>query len=201
MGYILRLRGTLVEKQTSCILIDCGGVGYGVTVPLSTFDRLPASGEEVKLFIHHLIREDDELLFGFATERERYFFQTLLTISGIGPKLALAVLSGLTPRELAAAIAESDVRRLSSISGVGKKTAERIIVELKDKVDPLEGVLPGSSSVSPGSDAPPETLRDAILSLIALGNKPEDARVMVQAAYAKAPGATVQELIRMALRK
>lgn len=201
MGYIFQLRGKLVEKKTSCILIDCGGVGYGVTVPLSTYDRLPASGEEVTLCIHHHIREDDELLFGFGTDRERYFFQTLLTISGIGPKLALAVLSGLTPRELAAAIADNDVRRLSSISGVGKKTAERIIVELKDKVDPLEAVLPGTSGPAGNEEAPPETLRDAILSLIALGNKPDDARVMVQTAYTKAPNATVQELIRMALRK
>lgn len=201
MGYIFRLRGKLIDKKTSCILIDCGGVGYGVTVPLSTYDRLPATGAEVELCIHHHIREDDELLFGFGTDRERHFFQTLLAISGIGPKLALAVLSGLTPRELTAAIADGDVRRLSSISGVGKKTAERIIMELKDKIDPLEGVLPGASGSAAGTDAPPETLRDAILSLIALGNKPEEARAMVQAAYAKTPDATVQELIRLALRK
>ena len=196
MGYITQLRGTLAEKAPAGIVIDCGGVGYGVTVPLSTFDRLPATGEAVTLKIYHQIREDDEALFGFATARERQFFQSLLGITGIGPKLALAVLSGLTPRELAAAIAEGDVRRLSSISGVGKKTAERIIVELKDKVDPLEA-LAGRGG---GGGARP-ALRDPILSLVALGNKAEDARAMAQAAYEKDPKASVQDLIRLALRK
>ncbi len=199
MGYITQLRGQLVEKAPSGIIIDCGGVGYGLTVPLSTFDRLPATGDTVKLFTYHLVREDDELLFGFASDRERRFFQTLLSISGIGPKLALAILSGLTPGELSTAIAEGDVRRLSSISGVGKKTAERIIVELKDKIDPLEAIA--LRNKENGRDEVPTTLRDAILSLIALGNKAEDARTMAQAAYESNPQASVQELIRLSLRK
>lgn len=197
MGYITRLKGELAEKTPAGIVVDCGGVGYGVTVPLSTFDRLPATGEQVCLNIHHLIREDDEALFGFATARERRFFQALLGITGIGPKLALAVLSGLTPRELAAAIAEGDVRRLSSISGVGKKTAERIVMELKDKVDPVEALAGKDAEAEAAAPA----LRDAILSLVALGNKPDEARAMAQAAFEKNPKATVQELIRLALRK
>ena len=199
MPYIRQLRGILAEKTPAGLLIDCGGVGYGVTVPLSTFDRLPAVGEEVTLRIAHVIREDDQLLFGFATERERAFFGTLLGISGIGPKLALAVLSGLTLGELATAITEGDVRRLSSISGIGKKTAERIIVELKDKVDPLEAIALKSDAANAEATAP--ALRDAILSLVALGNRPEEARAMAQAAYEANPKATVQELIRLALRK
>ncbi len=199
MAYIVRLKGELVEKNPASVTVDCAGVGYSVAVPLSTFDRLPALGEVATLFIHHVVREDDELLFGFHTDRERSFFKTLLSISGIGPKLALGVLSGLTPGELATAIAEGDVRRLSSISGVGKKTAERIIVELKDKVDPLEAVaLRGKESAD---DPTPAVLRDAILSLVALGNKPDEARTLVQTAYEKNPKATVQDLIRMALRK
>lgn len=199
MGYICHLRGTVLEKTPAGIVLECGGVGYALTVPLSTFDRLPATGQEASLEIHHLVREDDQLLFGFASERERTFFRALLGITGIGPKLALAVLSGLTPGELAAAIAEGDVRRLSSISGVGKKTAERIIVELKDKIDPLEAIaLRGKER---GEAEAPPALRDAILSLVALGNKPDDARAMVQAAFEKSPKATVQELIRLALRK
>lgn len=199
MGYICHLRGTVLEKTPAGIVLECGGVGYALTVPLSTFDRLPATGQEASLEIHHLVREDDQLLFGFASERERTFFRALLGITGIGPKLALAVLSGLTPGELAAAIAEGDVRRLSSISGVGKKTAERIIVELKDKIDPLEAMaLRGQER---GEAEAPPALRDAILSLVALGNKPDDARAMVQAAFEKNPKATVQELIRLALRK
>ena len=200
MGYIRQLRGRVLEKAPAGILLECGGVGYGVTVPLSTFDRLPAVGEEAVLRIFHVVREDDQLLFGFASEREREFFQALVSISGIGPKLALAVLSGLTPGELATAIAEGDVRRLSSISGVGKKTAERIVVELKDKVDPLEAMaLKGSERA--GAETAPTALRDAILSLVALGNKPEVARTMAQAAYERNPKASVQELIRLALRK
>ena len=199
MGYICHLRGTVLEKTPAGIVLECGGVGYALTVPLSTFDRLPATGQEASLEIHHLVREDDQLLFGFASERERTFFRALLGITGIGPKLALAVLSGLTPGELAASIAEGDVRRLSSISGVGKKTAERIIVELKDKIDPLEAMaLRGKER---GEAEAPPALRDAILSLVALGNKPDDARAMVQAAFEKNPKATVQELIRLALRK
>ena len=196
MGLIARLRGTLAEKTPSGLVVECGGVGYGVTVPLSTFDRLPAEGEEVTLRIFHLVREDDALLFGFGSAQELRFFQALLGISGIGPKLALAVLSGLTARELAAAIAEGDVRRLSSISGVGKKTAERIVMELRDKVDPIEAL-----AAKAGAGEPPQALRDAILSLIALGNRAEDARAMAQAAFEKNPKATVQDLIRLALRK
>lgn len=199
MGYIRHLRGTLLEKTPAGILLECGGVGYGLTVPLSTFDRLPATGEVAALQVVHLVREDDQLLFGFATNRERTFFLSLLGISGIGPKLALAVLSGLTPGELAAAIAEGDVRRLSSISGVGKKTAERIIVELKDKIDPLEAIALRGQEQS-GAEPPP-ALRDAILSLVALGNKPEDARKLAQHAFEQNPKASVQELIRLALRK
>lgn len=199
MAYITHLHGQVIEKLPTGIVLECAGVGYAVAVPLSTFDRIPATGERCKLYTSHIIREDDHLLFGFATAREREFFQTLLTISGIGPKLALNVLSGLTPGELATAIAEGDVKRLSSISGVGKKTAERIIVELKDKVDPLEAIALRRKEA--GQAEAPVALRDAILSLVALGNKPEDAQKMAQAAYESNPKATVQELIRLALRR
>ncbi len=199
MAYITHLHGRLDEKQPTGIVIECAGVGYALTVPLSTFDRLPATGEEVKLYTTHIVREDDELLFGFATTRERQFFQALLTISGIGPKLALNVLSGLTPGELATAIAEGDVKRLSSISGVGKKTAERIIVELKDKIDPIEAISLRHKETD-NAEAP-LALRDAILSLIALGNKAEDAQKMAQAAYESNPKASVQDIIRLALRR
>lgn len=199
MAYIFRLCGEIIEKTPATVVLSCAGVGYGVAVPLSTFDRLPPQGSVATLLIHHVIREDDEQLFGFCSERERDFFKALLAISGIGPKLALSVLSGLTPGELAAAIAEGDVRRLSSISGIGKKTAERIIVELKDKINPLEAVAPRGTNIE--ESGTPPVLRDAILSLVALGNKVEDARKAVQAAYARSPEASVQELIRLALRK
>lgn len=200
MAYITHLHGQVIEKLPTGIVLECAGVGYAVAVPLSTFDRIPATGEMCKLYTSHIIREDDHLLFGFATPREREFFQTLLTISGIGPKLALNVLSGLTPGELATAIAEGDVKRLSSISGVGKKTAERIIVELKDKIDPLEAIAMRSKETGRATAAP-AALRDAILSLVALGNKPEEAQKMAQAAYETNPTASVQDLIRLALRR
>ncbi|MEG1479934.1 MAG: Holliday junction branch migration protein RuvA [Kiritimatiellia bacterium] len=200
MGYIYSLRGLLVEKAPASIVIECGGIGYRLMVPLSTFDYLPATGQSVKLFTAHIIRDDDHLLFGFATYKEREFFDTLLTISGIGPKSALNILSGLPLGDLITAIAEGDVKRISSISGIGKKTAERIIVELKDKVDPLEAIaLKGRSAGA--STGLPGALRDTILSLVALGNKTEDAKVMAQTAYEAKPDASVQELIRLALRK
>ncbi len=198
MGYICSLKGILAEKSPTGLVVECAGVGYGVTAPLSTFDRLPATGQGVSLYIAHIIREDDQLLFGFATAKERELFMKLTTISGIGPKIALNILSALNPGELMAAIAEGDVKRLSSVSGVGKKTAERIIVELKDKIDPLEAVALRQPN---GETTLPQTLRDAILSLVALGNKQEDARNLVQAAYEKHPQASVQDLIRLALRK
>ncbi len=198
MAYIRSLRGQLIEKAPTGILIECAGVGYGVTVPLSTFDRLPGTNSEVALHIAHIIREDDQLLFGFATTKERELFMTLTAITGIGPKLALNILSALTPGELMMAIAEGDIKRLSSVSGVGKKTAERIIIELRDKIDPLEAMALKQPN---GEAALSQNLRDAILSLVALGNKQEDARTLAQAAYEKNPNASVQELIRAALRK
>lgn len=203
MGYIASLRGILKTKNPADIVIECGGVGYAVIVPLSTFDRLPATGSETEILIRHVIREDDQQLFGFATDRERSVFVTLTAVSGIGPKLALNVLSALTPSELVAAVSDGDVKRLSSVSGIGKKTAERIIVELRDRINPLEAVAARGLSVAPGGAAEEAApaMRDAILSLIALGNKPEDARLLVQKAIEANPAASVQELIRAALRK
>lgn len=202
MGYIATLRGILKSKAPADIVVECGGVGYAVTVPLSTFDRLPATGQETELLIRHVIREEDQQLFGFATDRERSVFVTLTAVSGIGPKLALNVLSALTPSELAAAVSGNDIKRLSSISGIGKKTAERIVVELRDKINPLEAAAArGDPLLSGGEEPASAAMRDAILSLVALGNRPEDARLLVQKAYEVNPEATVQELIRAALRK
>lgn len=195
---IVRLRGQLVEKTPTHIVIDVAGVGYGVMISLATYDRLPMHNGEVALHIYHHIREDNQQLFGFSTTKEREMFTSLLTITGVGPKLALNVLSGLTPGELAGAISDGDVKRLSSVNGVGKKTAERIIVELKDKIDPLEAlVLKGKESNDPSLPV----LRDAILSLCALGYARETAKEMAQKVYEASPTITVQELIRLALKK
>src|SRR5947209_12038916 len=127
------LRGTLVEKHPNQVIIETGGVGYDVQIPVSTFSALADSGTEVTLRIHTHVREDALLLFGFATPDEKTIFEKLISISGIGPKLAITVLSGLATSDLVSAIRNSDVQRLVRIPGVGKKTAERIVLELKEK--------------------------------------------------------------------
>lgn len=189
------LHGVLEEKQPTRAVLNVGGVGYEVLIPLSTFDRLPIAGESCRLLTHDHIREDAHQLFGFATESERDAFNMLTAVSGIGPKLALSALSSLSVRELKAAIVTGDTRRLSSISGVGKKTAERMIVELRDKIgagEALEAVA-GVGELSGGS------LRDAMLALTALGYKQEEAARMVKQVAADAADAGVEELVRRAL--
>jgi Holliday junction DNA helicase RuvA len=134
---IAYLNGILEEKSPSMAIVDVAGVGYEVFIPLSTYDRLPATGEKCKLYTHHEVREDAQLLFGFATQEERSTFRLLTGVSGVGPKIALAVLSGTSIGDVQLSIAESNAKRLSSIKGIGKKMAERIVVELKDKVNPI----------------------------------------------------------------
>ncbi|MDE1943583.1 MAG: Holliday junction branch migration protein RuvA [Betaproteobacteria bacterium] len=137
-----RLSGILLQKMPPQILLDVQGVGYEVDVPMSTFYDLPAAGQPVTLFTHLVVREDAHLLFGFLTEGERSLFRQLLRISGVGPRLALAVLSGLSVAELADAVQRQDSARLTRIPGVGKKTAERLLLELKEKLVPQGAVAP-----------------------------------------------------------
>ena len=134
---IAYVRGTLAEKGPDRVVIEAGGVGYELLIPVSTFDRLPREGGDAKLLAWHCVREDDEMLFGFATKEEREMFLKLTQVSGVGPKIALAILSGSSIGELSLAIASGNAKRISSIKGVGKKTAEKICVELKDKVSAL----------------------------------------------------------------
>jgi holliday junction DNA helicase RuvA len=159
---IAQLRGALVEKHPSRLIVEAGGVGYDVQVPLSTFYVLGEPGTPVTLRIHTHVREDVIALYGFATPLEQSLFERLISISGIGPKLALAVLSGIEPAELVKAIRLQDVARLTAIPGIGKKTAERIGLELKDR-------LPASlqaAGAGPGSAAPIDQLRDDLLSAL-----------------------------------
>lgn len=195
------LDGILVEKHPTRAVLNVGGVGYDVLIPLSSYDRLPAPGERCLVLTHDHVREDDHQLFGFATEAERRVFVLLMTVSGIGPKLALSALSGMSARELKAAIVEGDAKRLSSISGIGKKTAERMIVELRDKIGAGEAL----EATAGAPEALPEDLklRDAVLALIALGYKRADAEKMVLD-VAKAPGAgehSVEDIIRKSLAR
>ena len=192
------LAGTLVEKQPTRVVLDVHGVGYEVYIPLSSFDRLPAESLPCRLLTHDHLREDLHNLYGFVTEGERTLFELLLGISGVGPKTALSALSGLSVRDLKAAVVEGDVKRLSSISGVGKKTAERIVVELRHKLsagDALEAVA-GAAEALPGD----LRTRDAMLALIALGYKQADAQQRIRDILPKLkPAATVEDVVRSAL--
>ena len=191
------LHGTLVEKTPSLVILDVHGVGYEVFISLSTYDRLPATGTACRLLTYHHIREDTQILFGFLQAEEKGMFERLIGVNGIGPKLALSVLSGLTVAELSLAIAENNIKRISSVHGVGKKTAERIVVELRDKIDPLESF---AGYTAGGGDPRNAMLRDAVLALGSLGFPQEQARKMVQSALDAAPSITDTEtLLRKAL--
>ena len=131
---IAYIRGVLAEKDPTRVVVEAAGVGYEILVPLSTYEKLPRIGSETKLLAYHCVREDDEILFGFATADEKSLFTKLTSVSGVGPKIALAILSGSSVGEISMAIAGGDVKRLAAIKGVGKKTAEKICVELRDKV-------------------------------------------------------------------
>jgi Holliday junction DNA helicase RuvA len=194
------LEGRLEDKQLARIVLNVGGVGYEVFVPLSSYDRLPAGGERCRILTYHHMTEADQRLFGFCTEEEREMFIRLLTISGIGPRLAISILSGLSVRELKAAIAASDIKRLSSISGIGKKTAERIVVELRDKFNVFTQI---DAFMPDGPEDDGDTrLRDAALALAALGHKSDEAAKMIKGIAGKmTPASTVEDLIRMALTR
>lgn len=194
---IAYLRGVLVEKEITRVVVECHGVGYEAAIPLSTFDRLPAEGAEVKLYTHHEVREDAQLLFGFATKPERDMFRLVTTVSGVGPKLALAVLSGLTVGDLQLAVSQGDAKRLAAVKGIGKKTAARIVVELKDKINPIEALANATAETSREQGA---VLRDAMLALAALGFSEDIARAKVQQVLDGEPGlADVETILKRAL--
>lgn len=192
------LNGILAEKQPTSAVLDVNGVGYAVLIPLSTYDRLPATGESCRLLVYHQFRDDGQTLCGFATAEEKRMFELLIAISGVGPKLALGLLSGLTVVELRAAIAEGDIKRISSVRGVGRKTAERVVVELRDKIDPAEALV--SRAEAKGDKAGAAALRDTVLALAALGFPQDQARKMVEAALgAGVDPADTETLLRRAL--
>ena len=195
------LHGKLVEALPTQVTVGVNGVGYEVLIPLSSFDRLPAIGGEVKLLTHLAIRDDAHVLYGFLTSAERELFRLLInTVSGIGPKTALNVLSGMTPTAFRGAVASGDVRALAKISGVGKKTAERIVVELKDRIGAVGAWE--ASSAQRGLSAADQKVNDAVLALIALGFKQTEAHDSVRATVALlGPQAGVEDLVRTCLKK
>ena len=179
-------------------VVECGGVGYECLIPLSTYDRLPSTGAAVKLLTCHVVREDAQTLYGFSTDDEKKTFELVTSVSGVGPKLALAVLSGMTVGELQLAIAEGNSKRLATVKGIGKRTAERIVVELKDKVNPIEALANGKAAA--GDAARGTVLRDAMLALTALGFSEDTARQQVQRVLEADPSvADTETLIRRAL--
>lgn len=195
---IAYIKGLLVEKFFDRVVVEASGVGYELFIPISTFDKLPHEGDEVKLLAWHCVREDDEILFGFATTAEREMFLKLTQVSGVGPKIALAILSGSSIGELSLAIASGNAKRISAIKGVGKKTAEKICVELKDKVNAIEALVSTSRSSKDDDKAP--MLRDAILALSALGFNEETANKMVTQVIQSNPSvADVETVIKLAL--
>lgn len=195
------LHGKLVESLPTQVTVDVHGVGYEVLIPLSSFDKLPPPGSEVKLLTHLAVREDAHVLYGFMSPAERDLFRLLIhTVSGIGPKIALNVLSGMNVTALRGAVAGGDVKALSQISGVGKKTAERIIVELRDKIG-AAGMWEAASAQRALSSAD-QRLNDAVLALLALGFKQLEAHDAVRAAQAVlGETATVENLVRACLKK
>jgi Holliday junction DNA helicase RuvA len=193
---IARLAGILLSKQPPLMVIDVGGVGYEVEAPLPVFYDLPEAGQPVVILTHLSVKEDSHTLYGFAGESERTLFRQLLKISGIGAKLALTILSGASGEELARYVAERDAAALTRLPGIGKKTAERIIIELRDKLDSL----PAGAGFSVGAGQAPAgtALGEATNALIALGYKPQEAGRMAR--QVAQPEMSVEEIIRHALQ-
>ena len=195
---IVFLDGVLEEKEPTRVVVNVNGVGYEASIPLSSYDRLPDPGQRVRLLTVPVVREDAHLLYGFMTAEERSAFLLLTSVNGIGPKLGLAVLSGLAVRDLKAAIANNDVKRLSGISGIGKKTAERLVLEMRDKLgkgDLMESIAGGDV---PGPKQ--AKLRDALLALVSLGHKQADAQQMVRdIASDITPDTSLEQILRKVL--
>jgi Holliday junction DNA helicase RuvA len=191
------LRGILVHKAPPLLLLDVHGVGYEVEAPMTTFYNLPVVGSEVKLHTHLVVREDAHILFGFSSEADRVLFRSLIKVSGVGPKLALTLLSGLTADQFQRAIHDNDTHALVRLPGVGKKTAERLIIEMRDRLPEFGGGAMPEISVnfSPAAASPKQ---EAISALCALGYKPQDAAKMVQ--NIASDGQRCEDIIRLALQ-
>ena len=194
-----RLTGLLLQKQPPELLVDVNGVGYEVSAPMTTFYALPELGENVVLHTHMVVREDAQLLYGFSSESERALFRILIKINGVGPKLALTILSGIAADEFVRCIHDNDAAALVRLPGIGKKTAERLIVELRDKLGSEEhnessagsaGLMPSTTATSP--------ISDAVSALIALGYKPNDASRIIRSIDTE--GLNTEDIIRLALQ-
>jgi Holliday junction DNA helicase RuvA len=194
-----RIRGTLVHKQPPDILVEVGGVGYELQVPMTTLFQLPELGSEVSLVTHFVVREDAQLLYGFIDERDRLLFRQLIKVSGVGPKLGLTILSGMDSSSFARCVQRDDISSLVALPGVGKKTAERLLIEMRDKLKdwlgPVESPTGGATTLAPVTNI----VADAEGALVALGYKPQEASRMVVAVNDDSIQSS-EDLIRRALK-
>jgi Holliday junction DNA helicase RuvA len=194
---IAQLRGTLIEKHPNQAIVEVQGVGYDVSIPVSTYSALPGTGAEVKLKVHTHVREDAIALFGFVSQEEKSLFEKLIGVSGIGPKLAITVLSGLAAQDLITAIRSSQTDRLVRIPGVGKKTAERMVLELKDKLDGIGGTAIAASVEKPAMMS--EVEMDVLSALMNLGCQRGAAETAIRKAAAAGAGGAFETLFRRAM--
>ncbi|HOW58297.1 MAG TPA: Holliday junction branch migration protein RuvA [Candidatus Omnitrophota bacterium] len=194
------LNGKIAEKTPAAVILDVNGIGYEIRISVNTFSALPGLGQPAKLLTHFIVREDAQLLFGFATEEERELFKLLLSVSGIGPKMAITLLSGMTISELKAAIREGSLAVLTSVSGIGRKTAERVVVELKDKLPRETGK--DSKDIIHDMSVSDQIVEDAVQALVSLGYVKQKAKETVQKVLKVSLGKklTVEEIIRAALK-
>jgi len=191
-----RLRGILLEKQAPLLLLDVSGVGYEIFAPMTTFYHLPDCQQEVQLFTHLVVREDAQILYGFYEERERRLFRALIKVNGIGPKVALSILSGIEPDQFVLCIRNDDTNRLISIPGIGKKTAERLIVELRNSLSQWESIQTSADTTQGGGN---HRFQEAVSALTTLGYKTNDAKRAISRIYALEYSS--EELIRLALQQ
>ncbi len=205
-----RLKGEILVKRPPHLLIDVGGVGYELEAPMSTFYELPAVGGTVTLVTHLTVREDAHILYGFSRERDRDLFRALIKVTGVGPKIGLAILSGMDAARFAQSVEQEDIASLTRLPGIGTKTAQRLVVEMRDRLDGILSGLPAAPAAAGGrmvAEGADQALADAISALVALGYKPVDASRMARAADKAAedgaPGSearTSEAIIRAALR-
>ena len=193
-----RLRGIILEKQAPDLVLDVQGVGYEVAAPMSTFFNLPAINEEVSLFTHLVVREDAQLLYGFATVRERLLFRSLLKVNGVGAKLALTILSGSDVDDFARSVQEGDAASLTRLPGVGKKTADRLIIEMRDRLKNISGAMGLKPVVSEAAKLA-GAKDEAAEALVSLGYKPAEAEKMIRSL--DSDGLSTEDLIKLALQR
>lgn len=196
-----RLRGIIIEKQPPKVLIDVGGVGYNVFMPMTCFYELPNNGQEVIVLTHLIVREDAQLLYGFNHEQERELFRELIKVNGVGPKLALAILSGMSAKQFIVAVEQSEIKTLVKLPGVGTKTAERLIVEMKDRVKRFDEELSDSMTIIETGNIKKSSNQiesEAVSALIALGYKPQEASRIISKVIK--PEMDCETLIREALK-